>query len=1001
MGAIRSFQGVQGTIGQPTAQVIDGSLSFKPTAWNSGSQRLERTPGSSSNRRTWTWSAWVKRGARFSGTNETHLFDSRVDDDDRFYGIAFTGPQDGEFLFVWEEISSGNYHYHKSTPSIRDNGWYHLVVAVDTTQSSGSDRVKFYANGELLPLAAENGSYPWYAQNYDTNVNQASSTHTIGSYYNQRNFDGYICQNYLIDGQALGPETFGFTDPLTNTWRPKKAKITGPNAGQIWSSNITLNSGLRGGGSGDAAMFDGILPSSYSGGGNFGGIQVSPSYTSSSMTINLGQTFTNVRVTIYPYFAASAATCKVDFGGGDIVTLSGSELNFGAYELGTHTFSSMTLTQVFVTGGGSNFGIGGIAIDGVMLINSTTNNFGPNGFYLPMDNDDFHIDKSGKGNDYTKVNFSGTSINPDIVKDSPSGAVFGGPPTSGITTTSSSSANYCTLNDINNINCTVSESNLKFVTGGNNSTIWSTMSIPTSGKYCFESTFGGGDMALMLDQEARRENRNVNQISTGLGMFMYYNTGDSNNRFQSNSTSVSFDSSFTTDSSGDVYMFEVDMDAGTVRVRKDDGSDSGLYTMPDALKAAPLFVGFTVTTTWPAVTQTLNFGQKPFKNTPSQGFLPLNSATVRPNKVIPRPDQNVGIVTYTGNASTKSVSGLNFNSNPDFVWIKQRSSSSQNHFLYDTVRGAGNSLRSSTTAQQQGTHTGTNGDLRTFDFNGFSLGAGTASGAGAVNENGKDIVAWCWKAGGNKNTFNVDDVGYASAAAAGLTGGDITPTGASVGTKQGFSIIKYDGSGTAGDDFPHGLLQTPEFIIVKDMDDTDNWQIYHEGAQTSGAKLLKFTDAAASSNTGPWNNTAPTSTLITLGDGGTNDSGNTHICYAWHSVPGLQKFGFYEGNGSTDGPYVELGFRPAVLLRKSIDSTKSWSIVDSARNPFNEVEDWLEPNTNSAEQGAGYADVDLLSNGFKVRTDGAVTNSSSTTYLYAAWAEAPASNLFGGQSNAR
>ena len=125
MGVLRSFQGVQGTIGQPTAQVIDGSLSFKPTAWNSGSQRLERTPGSSGNRRTWTWSAWVKRGARFSGTNETHLLDSRVNDDDRFYGIAFTGLQDGEFLFVWEEYSAGNYYYHKSTPSLRDNGWYH------------------------------------------------------------------------------------------------------------------------------------------------------------------------------------------------------------------------------------------------------------------------------------------------------------------------------------------------------------------------------------------------------------------------------------------------------------------------------------------------------------------------------------------------------------------------------------------------------------------------------------------------------------------------------------------------------------------------------------------------------------------------------------------------------------------------------------------------------------------------------------------------------------
>ena len=85
--------------------------------------------------------------------------------------------------------------------------------------------------------------------------------------------------------------------------------------------------------------------------------------------------------------------------------------------------------------------------------------------------------------------------------------------------------------------------------------------------------------AIMLDQEARRANRNVNTISTGLGMFMYYNTGDSNNRFQTNSNNTAMNSSFTTDTVGDAFMFEVDMDNGTVRVRKDDGSDSGLFTM--------------------------------------------------------------------------------------------------------------------------------------------------------------------------------------------------------------------------------------------------------------------------------------------------------------------------------------------------------------------------------------------------------------------------------------
>jgi hypothetical protein len=127
-----------------------------------------------------------------------------------------------------------------------------------------------------------------------------------------------------------------------------------------------------------------------------------------------------------------------------------------------------------------------------------------------------------------------------------------------------------------------------------------------------------------------------------------------------------------------------------------------------------------------------------------------------------------------------------------------------------------------------------------------------------------------------------------------------------------------------------------------------------------------------------------------LGSGGrTNQNGSDVIAYCWTSVEGYSAFGSYEGNGSNDGPFVYTGFKVAFLLRKSADSTRSWSIVDSARSTFNEVEDWLEPNTSSAEQGAGYTDVDFLSNGFKIRTNGAVTNSSSTTYIYAAFAENP------------
>ena len=130
------------------------------------------------------------------------------------------------------------------------------------------------------------------------------------------------------------------------------------------------------------------------------------------------------------------------------------------------------------------------------------------------------------------------------------------------------------------------------------------------------------------------------------------------------------------------------------------------------------------------------------------------------------------------------------------------------------------------------------------------------------------------------------------------------------------------------------------------------------------------------------------------------------IAYCWHDVPGLQKFGKFSGNGDADGVFVELGFKPAILLLKNDNSTGDWIIWDNERNKFNPVDRQIWPYTNSGTYGA-YDQVgssyplDFLSNGFKIRTTDADMNSSSRTYLYAAWAEAPSVDLFGGGANAR
>jgi hypothetical protein len=301
-----------------------------------------------------------------------------------------------------------------------------------------------------------------------------------------------------------------------------------------------------------------------------------------------------------------------------------------------------------------------------------------------------------------------------------------------------------------------------------------------------------------------------------------------------------------------------------------------------------------------------------------------------------------------------SVNGVSFQ--PDFVWMKLRSGA-QDHFLMDAVRGAANYVVSNTTAAEVNAPA----FLTSFNSNGWSLGSG---GYGA----GVTVVGWQWKANG---------------AAVTNTAGTISSQ-VSANTTAGFSVVTYTGNGINGATVGHGLGVAPSMIITKKRNSvgTDyGWSTYHVSNGTANIWLDK-TDAKNPNN---WN-TAPTSTVFTPADLDYNNVNTaTYVNYCFAAVPGYSAFGSYTGNGSSDGVFVYLGFRARFLMIKST-STGGWVMLDTSRDPYNDVDNYLYANSVAAEAGSSNV-LDINSNGFKIRNSWTDINGNGTSYIYMAFAE--------------
>ena len=596
-----------------------------------------------------------------------------------------------------------------------------------------------------------------------------------------------------------------------------------------------------------------------------------------------------------------------------------------------------------------------------------TGTYGTNGFYLKFSdiattsgsNAGLGKDFSGNGNYWNTNNISVTAgITYDAMTDVP-------------TNTSATVANYCTLNPIRygiypgNPAVVLSEANLKASWGADPGVLIATMNIPSTGKWYWEAVIPTQTYNfLAIGVIKNQETASINQFLGTPGYCLYASNGQKY-ILGANSAYMAAPAQNT------VITVAFDADTGTLYIGAGGSwaNGSGSTNQPFS-SAASIVTGLTgdISPAFSFNTGNFiaNFGQRPFTYTPPTGYKALNTFNL-PDSTIKKGNTVTDATLYSGNGATRSITNDGA-FKPDFVWIKARSIA-YFHRLVDSVRGTGKELYSNDTGAE--TTNQADGYVSAFNSNGFSI----LGGAG-VNGSGNTYVAWQWQAGQGSSSSN--------------TQGSITST-VSVNTTAGFSIVTYTGTG-ANATVGHGLGVAPKMLIVKSRSAAVNWVVYNASLGNTGSLYLNLTNSFTTVAT--WNNTSPTPSVFSVNGTGyyVNDSAATYVAYCWAEIAGFSKFGSYTGNGSTDGPFVYTGFRPKFIMYKRTDSTGSWGIFDTSRNTYNLSTNVLYANLSSAEYtstGAGFDNIDILSNGFKPRQSNSGVNASGGTYIYMAFAENP------------
>ena len=1083
-----------GASGQGGEYTIEESLRFNA----SQSSYLSWTPASAGNRKTWTFSAWVKYSVIDNGAYNAPIFWANGAGSST--GVSFEqSPNTAHRLFVYNAGLQ-----IETTQVFRDpSSWYHIVAVVDNTQATSSNRTKLYINGVQV-TSFTTASYP--AQNTDGSVSEVTS-HTIGQQTGlSRYFDGYITEVNFIDGQALDASSFGEFDAVTGVWKPKeytgtygtngfylpmkldnttegfntvtylgtgsKQNITGVGFSPdlIWIKNrIGANShylydSVRGAnksltsnstsaedtasGQLDSFNTDGFtVPSDTAGYNNYSGrsyvawcwdagnttvtntdgsitssVRANPTYgfsvvsytgnATNDATIGHGLGATPKFIIVknratatywYVYHGSLASTYNLylndtasaqadnvlrSANSTTFTVSSSSAANGSSQAMIAYCFSEVSGYSKFgsYTGnGGTNAITTGFKPAFVLFkrtdtagyswytFDSTRNGVNPvnTALYPDLTNTDttqstYNIDFTDTGftinNSNNALNASGGTYIYMAFKDTreyafwldDSGNNNDWQPNGGITTESTvtdtptpylGGGNYAVLNPLDNFrSATPTNGNLSIAGTGS---CKATMPF-VSGKWYWEFSVTGLSGVPFVGIATDTTNAGI----TSGNYWLYRSDGLK----QTTSGASAYGASYA---SGDVIGIAYDADTHTLTFYKNNTSQGDISVTSG-------FVLFPMVVQSSSTTYNLNFGQRPFAYTPPTGFKALHTGNL-PDSTIVDGSKYFDAVLYSGStASEVSVTGLGFQ--PDFVWDKNRNNA-YNHYLWDAVRGATKYLSSNLTT----TETTDANSLKSFDSDGFTLGAGATF---ATMSSGNSHVGWAWKAGGTGVT-NTD--------------GSITST-VSANPTAGFSIVSYTGDGNLGGTVGHGLGVAPSLIICKERTATGNWPVYHKSVGKDGVLILNLTNGTTSSSN-YWGSGGVTSTVFgtSTATGASNGTNQSIVAYCFAEVEGYSRISSFVGNGSADGPFVYTGMKPRfILIKASSTGGYSWNIIDTARDTYNTQGLYLFANTSGAE-GSG-SNVDILSNGFKLRNAGAGVNGSGITYIYAAFAENPFKN---------